>query len=892
MAENLQRNKGRPGAYTLDRGGAPAESGPFIGEVVNNTDPTRSGRIQVWIEDFGGDKTDKTMWRTVSYISPFFGATGQTGTSKGTGTYVGNKQSYGMWAAAPDVGTSVICFFASGDPNQGYYLGSVIQPGANHMVPAIGATKNFKNDNKAQDTYFKGATQLPTGEINVEDQAIDANPRYFDQKKPVHGVTAGVMLQQGTITDPVRGPTTFNAQRETPSAVMGISSPGRPVFEGGYDGKTFQKKLEKNEVTPEQGKMISRQGGHSIVLDDGEMNGNTQQIRLRSAKGHQITMSDDGDTLFITHANGQTYVELGKEGTVDIYSTNSVNIRSQGDINFHADRNINMQGKSVVIAGTESVSAQGKTIVLNSQGALSLAAQATIGIKSTGAIALDCASKGTWKAGAAINLSAASVTMNGPAAPAVADVAPVPVVAAADVKFKSDAGFEKKSEPTTTVTSRTPTHQPMPGANKGVALSTSLSDSTPATPSPAVATKLADVTAMAAAKPPITVGDFAKMAGAAPAAIGSLTPQTLQGMMAQTVKDVGQPFDQISNTLGVGQFGFNAQQLEAAGLLKPGTYAAYLSTGQNTLESVLKSSSVWTGKDGATSLTSFLSDANMQNLTQTKLFESSFQNLKANGLIQGSETANVLGPLVNTTSQFGLGSVKQWLSQGSSVAGQATSVASGLSSGSVAGITGALAGGAALASAAGGLASGAFNSVSKMDLSMDSITTGADKALTQGVDQIKNLGTSAADQAKTMVTGAVAQANQVATGVVNQAEALANQVKALPDAAVTAMNNAAKAGQQAVDMVQTKLSDLVKGFSSMGAAAEKTVNRAQVDAAVKAVIGNEKVPTPTYTDAFSFSGLAELGNKAVAAVNDLQQQATTALASAKDILPKLPTNIG
>ena len=38
MADNVFSNTGRPKGYKLDRGGVPAESGPFIGEVMNNVD--------------------------------------------------------------------------------------------------------------------------------------------------------------------------------------------------------------------------------------------------------------------------------------------------------------------------------------------------------------------------------------------------------------------------------------------------------------------------------------------------------------------------------------------------------------------------------------------------------------------------------------------------------------------------------------------------------------------------------------------------------------------------------------------------------------------------------------------------------------------------------------
>jgi hypothetical protein len=60
MSENIQRSRGRPQNYKFDRGGMPAEMGPFIGIVVNNIDTTRQGRLQVYIEQFGADKKNGT----------------------------------------------------------------------------------------------------------------------------------------------------------------------------------------------------------------------------------------------------------------------------------------------------------------------------------------------------------------------------------------------------------------------------------------------------------------------------------------------------------------------------------------------------------------------------------------------------------------------------------------------------------------------------------------------------------------------------------------------------------------------------------------------------------------------------------------------------------------
>ena len=130
MSENTQRSTGRPGNYKMDRGGTPAEFGPFIGVVMSTVDPTRSGRLRVFIEAFadGGPEAmkDDRKWTTVSYMSPFFGAspTPQSGTS-GNGTFPGNQTSYGMWFTPPDVGGSVLCIFANGDRSKGFYIGSV-----------------------------------------------------------------------------------------------------------------------------------------------------------------------------------------------------------------------------------------------------------------------------------------------------------------------------------------------------------------------------------------------------------------------------------------------------------------------------------------------------------------------------------------------------------------------------------------------------------------------------------------------------------------------------------------------------------------------------------------------------------------------------------------------
>ena len=255
MPENIQRSRGRPSTYKFDRGGQPAEFGPYIGTVKNNVDPTRSGRLQVYIEQFAGDDPDdSSLWRTVSYIPPFYGVTPRnnaTGDTTGPGSYEGNQQSYGMWFTPPDVGVQVICFFVAGDPNQGYYLGCVPEPGVTHMIPAIGASRTFKTQTSAQQaqTSFANGQQLPVVEINQDNPTLTQNPRFFAQIKPVHSVVFASLSNQGLLSDYIRGPISSSAQRESPSSVFGMITPGRPIYQAaGLTEDQVKSRLDSGSV--------------------------------------------------------------------------------------------------------------------------------------------------------------------------------------------------------------------------------------------------------------------------------------------------------------------------------------------------------------------------------------------------------------------------------------------------------------------------------------------------------------------------------------------------------------------------------------------------------------------------------------------------------------------
>ena len=467
MPDNIVRSGGRPKEYKLDRGGVAAEMGPFVGIVKNNVDPARLGRLQVYIDVFGGSNPeDQSLWRSVRYLPPFYGVTPPVGSGAGTGSYLGNQQSYGMWFTSPDVGTQVLCFFVNGDPLLGYYVGCIPDEGVVHMLPAVGASTKFKTDNAVQQTYFgASAKQLPVTEINTRNLGITESPRYFDQPRPVHSVVAGAMFQQGLILDTDRGPITSNSQRESPSSVFGMSTPGRPVYQGGLGDSDIAEKLDSAQLKDLN--IIGRRGGHTLVMDDGDLTGKDNLVRLRTAKGHQITMSDTGDFFYIIHANGQTWLEFNSEGAVDLYSSNSVNVRTQGTLNFHADKDINFYAGGTITTKADTIRMQGQQGVdILSENSIKIYSDAAIAVRTDGTLNLRSAS-GSWGSEAELVFKAEKIDLNGAAAAAVNKPQLIKDRKLPDTKFETNKGWVSTDAALTTIVTRAPTHEPYQFHNRG-----------------------------------------------------------------------------------------------------------------------------------------------------------------------------------------------------------------------------------------------------------------------------------------------------------------------------------------------------------------------------------------------------------------------------------------
>lgn len=140
----------------------------------------------------------------------------------------------------------------------------------------------------------------------------------------------------------------------------------------------------------------------------------------------------------------------------------------------------------------------------------------------------------------------------------------------------------------------------------------------------------------------INPGNFVK---ALPAlgSIGNLNPSQVTGTLAQASKLLAQPASIMSNLGGAGNFGLDVGQLEKAGYVKPGIAAKYISTGNNSITSVLNSPTVWTGKDGVNQVQNLLNNPAAQNKAQQTLMATGLDQVKSLGLPTSQLSAQIIG---------------------------------------------------------------------------------------------------------------------------------------------------------------------------------------------------------------------------------------------------------
>ncbi len=468
--------------------------GPFLAEVTNHLDATYMGGLEVaLVKGMPSTTSEKGETYVVRYLSPFAGVTSLRFEGTNSSDFNDVQKSYGFWAIPPDVGSTVMVIFIDGDPNQGYWMGCVSDVFQNHMVPGIAASRQVEMTDEQRRKY--GTDYLPVAEFHKKSKKLEnPNPERF--AKPIHPF-ADRLMQQGLLLDTVRGVTSSSARREVPSGVFGMSTPGPLDTSSGAKKGTIGYSGTKQSP-------VSRLGGSTFVMDDGDINGQNELVRIRTRTGHQILMHNSQDLIYIGNSQGSTWIELTSNGKIDIYAHDSISIHSEHDFNFRADRDINFEagrninvnaGKNmetnvggynyliveedqkIAVRGSHDESigdiakiTVGNSYSLSSGKAIKQSAVAAISLAADGNINIGTAAQLNLGANGNIIGSGANIHWNGPSAgpPEQADAADVPP---ALPKFSlpdkqisygwSDSKFYNTGT-IKTIMQRVPTHEPWP----------------------------------------------------------------------------------------------------------------------------------------------------------------------------------------------------------------------------------------------------------------------------------------------------------------------------------------------------------------------------------------------------------------------------------------------
>lgn len=570
--------------------------GVYVGIVKNNTDPQNMNRLSVWIPEMGGDPKDETSWFIVSYASNFAGATPPTDLKKDGTDMDSSQKSYGMWMQQPHVENEVLVCFANGDTSRGYWFACLYPQNMNHMVPGLPA--NTPTDKSNGDI-------VPVVEYN---KWSNVSPK--DPPRPSFTPLAQGLKTQGLSTDKERGPSNAGARRESPTMVMGLLS----------------------------------QNQNSVHIDD---HPDSECIRMRTRSGVQVLIHETSGYVYVCSKAGN-WLEVSDSG-IDMFSQQSLSVRSAIDLNFHADRNI------IFNAGGAISMKSGKAITLDVAANLEIKVGANANLQVASKLAMS---------GSSISEKAGTITRDG----SISDngggsqTASAAVPAAGGLADVDSSGNKKT---TNTIVSRMPSHEPWashPKEGMAPTADTTAIDTTtaPGTPviTPIVSTALTQPTIG-----PLTGTGLGSLTGLT-TSVGGLANSVTQQVTSVTSGAASALTGALSQAQGAASFltgsGVTKAFTSALTDLSPVTSLAGLNISQNVLSGLKEAST--------------LSGQNLGYLTTQAANLSGFNSLaksltsSAGGLFQFTDAS--WSSMVNQYgAQYGVGLLDRFDPRASSIMG-------------------------------------------------------------------------------------------------------------------------------------------------------------------------------------------------------------------------------
>ena len=299
-------------------------------------------KVRIYGTDY---TTDQPV--TVSKLTPHGSFKPATAGGDDPGSFEDSQTASAMVTPTPQIGTKGIIIRANDRATSGYWLGSIFEPGVGQTFPDFGSTDQVTGEQSDLDD-LASPIGAPAAELNRT--AYDGRVPSERARRAVHPF-ARVLQRQGLLVDTVRGQTTSNYLRDRDTRMIGFNTPG-----GIGESQDFVEAPARGGGTQPNARRLTRLGGHTFTMDDGDDAGRNNLVRIRSSKGAQILFHDTAELVYIGNQNGTAWIEMTADGKIDMYAKDSVSIHSEADFNFRADRDINFEaGRSMNLKGVGSV---------------------------------------------------------------------------------------------------------------------------------------------------------------------------------------------------------------------------------------------------------------------------------------------------------------------------------------------------------------------------------------------------------------------------------------------------------------------------------------------------------------------------------------------------------
>lgn len=428
-----------------------------VGRVMDTNDPNQMGRVRVYIPSIDRDTSLVGDLPFAMYCSPFGGH--QQVQSRGpTTSYTTGPVAYGFFSV-PKVGTDVVVAHLDGNPQYRIWFGALQGMYLAHTLPHGRFTFNNPSNKGVLDGPLS-STESPiqpqydnltgaytrTTSVASNDGATSTQPRVNFEWR-----SRGIDYQAAGLGPSQQSSPTQQLSDIADDRGYSFTEPDGTKFKDGnftqgYATSRIEPDVPYDPSLVDGGKNLDPQvyclttpGFHAWAMDDRLEN---CRIRFRTTSGHTFILDDTNERIYVSTANGNNWVEMDQDGSIDVYSSRRVSIHAAMDVNiktegtFRVDAakgiHLNSGGDTrittaanteVLTTGDLDVNIKGN-VGVQSGGDINVLSGASLNLSSTSDTSLNTGGIGFWTTSGSLNFNAggdvlvtgSTVQLNGPEA--------------------------------------------------------------------------------------------------------------------------------------------------------------------------------------------------------------------------------------------------------------------------------------------------------------------------------------------------------------------------------------------------------------------------------------------------------------------------------------------